>query len=129
MISTVRHQLLLAVLATSLFAASARPCSRMSPVSPEQMVEQAGLIVRVTALDYAQPPDNPNVITTGEPDSRVRFRVEAVLKGRRAPSELELSGYLADRDDYNELPVPYHFVRRGGRAGSCFANTYRAGAR
>jgi hypothetical protein len=49
------------------------------------------------------------------------------VKGRHVPTDLDLAGYLGGPDDFNELPVPYHFVRRGGRSGSCFANTYRQG--
>ena len=44
------------------------------------------------------------------------------------PSVIVLPGYLVDRNDFNELKVPYTFVRRGGRSGSCFANTYRQNA-
>jgi len=43
-------------------------------------------------------------------------------------SDLILPGYLVDRDDFNDRPAPYTFVRPGGRAGSCFANPYRSGA-
>lgn len=104
------------------------PCSRVSPVDPVEMVAQADLILRVAAIDYGRPPSDPNVITTGTPDSIVRFRVEERIKGRVSPLELELPGYLRDSDDFNDRPVPYDFVRPGGRAGSCFANTYRPGA-
>ena len=38
-----------------------------------------------------------------------------------------LPGYLVNSDDFNDHPPPYKFVRRGGRWGSCFANTYRSG--
>jgi hypothetical protein len=40
-------------------------------------------------------------------------------------SGLVLPGYLVQRDDFNDKPAPYTFVRPGGRAGSCFANSYR----
>jgi hypothetical protein len=99
----------------------------VGPIVPEEMVGQSDLIVRATAVEYAQPPSNPNIRTTGEPDSQVRFRVDSLVKGRKAPPELQLPGYLTDADDYNENSVPYHFVRRGGRAGSCFANMYKTG--
>jgi len=122
----MRRAAITAVLAL-VIAPAAIPCSRMSPVVPEDIVARADLIVRATAVEYAQPPSNPNIRTTGVADSQVRFRVEAVVKGRKAPTDLQLPGYLSDKDDYNELPVPYHFVRRGGRAGSCFANTYKTG--
>jgi hypothetical protein len=41
---------------------------------------------------------------------------------------IEFNGVLEDRDDPNDEPVPYTFVRRGGRHGNCFALGYRLGA-
>jgi hypothetical protein len=35
---------------------------------------------------------------------------------------------MNDQDDWNDQAVPYTMVRRNGRSGSCFANTYRQGA-
>jgi len=66
------------------------------------------------------------MMTTGVPDSKVRFKVLESLRGEVA-SDVILPGYLSDTDDFNDQPAPYAFVRRGGRAGSCFANSYRAG--
>jgi hypothetical protein len=43
-------------------------------------------------------------------------------------SEIILPGALSEGDDFNDQPVPYNFVRPGGRHGSCFAYYYRAGA-
>jgi hypothetical protein len=63
-------------------------------------------------------------MTTGVPDSRVRFTVIETVKGQ-AIQELVLPGYLVSTDDFNDKPAPYLFVRPGGRAGSCFANSYR----
>jgi hypothetical protein len=34
----------------------------------------------------------------------------------------------ANRDDRNDRPVPYDFIRPGGRGGNCFALAYRPGA-
>jgi len=102
-------------------------CSRLGPVVPEDMVASADLIVRATAVDYLQMPATLS-LTTGTPDSVIRFRIEEVVKGRHASADLDLRGYLGS-DDFNELPVPYHLVRPGGRRGSCFANTYRQGGR
>jgi hypothetical protein len=67
-------------------------------------------------------------MTTGVPDSVVRFKTVEVIKGQSIPSTLTLPGYLSERDDFNDHPPPYSFVRPGGRSGSCFANTYRRGA-
>jgi hypothetical protein len=54
--------------------------------------------------------------------------VVEVLKGRTPSQELILEGYLSDRDDFNDRPVPYDFVRPEGRHGDCFASSYRGGA-
>jgi hypothetical protein len=102
-------------------------CSRIGPVVPEEMVAAADLIVRANAVEYSQAPASPGR-TTGVPPSLVHFRIEEVVKGRHAPKDLDLPGYVGDNDDFNDVPVPYHFIRRGGRWGSCIANTYRRGA-
>jgi hypothetical protein len=118
------------IVAALLLACStpAEPCRRTSPVSPEEVVSGAEAIVRAAAVEYAQPPKDPTIWTTGEPDSRVRFRTIEVVKGRGVPAEFVLPGYVVDRDDFNDVKVPYTFVRPGGRDGSCFANAYRQGA-
>ncbi|HXH95113.1 MAG TPA: hypothetical protein VNN25_26300 [Thermoanaerobaculia bacterium] len=102
-------------------------CQRFGPVVPEDMVASADLIVRAT-VDYSRMPTAFGR-TSWRPESTVRFRIEEVVKGRYALTDLDLPGYLESSDDFNELPVPYTFVRRGGRGGSCFANTYRQGGR
>jgi len=94
---------------------------------PMDMVSQAELILRVAAVDYASPPPG-NIRTTGVPDTKVRFTVMEVVKGTYDSREITLAGYLDSRDDWNDRPAPYDFVRPGGRRGSCFANTYRTGA-
>ncbi len=108
--------------------ASSRACSRMKPFTLDELFDNAEVIVRVTAVKYAKPPDDPNIITTGEPDSTIEFKVEEKLRGKDVPDTIVLNGYLSDRDDFNEMPVPYMFVRPYGRSGSCFANTYKEGA-
>ena len=57
----------------------------------------------------------------------VQFTVLEVLRGGDAPGSLQVAGILGERDDFNDRPVPYDFVRRGGRGGSCFATEYRNG--
>ena len=103
------------------------PCSRLTPVSSVEIVKEADVIVRAIAERYDVAPKNPNVWTTGVPDSTVHFDVLEVIRGD-ARTDLTLPGYLSDRDDFNDHPSPYNFVRPGGRAGSCIANTYRSGA-
>jgi hypothetical protein len=111
-----------------LGARSAHACKVEFISSPEELVANAELIVLATALDYVgtQPGRGR---TTGTADTTVRFRVESVLKGTYAAFDLSLNGYLEAYDDWNDKPAPYTFVRRDGRRGSCFANTYRSGGR
>lgn len=55
-------------------------------------------------------PKNPNAITTGIPDSTVHFHVLEVIRGD-ARTDFTLPGYLSDKDDFNDRPSPYNFVR------------------
>jgi hypothetical protein len=105
----------------------AYPCTRVGPVSSVEMVDQADVILRAVAVEYSVAPSDPRVVTTGVPDSVIRFKVLEVLRGEAKP-EITLHGYLTNIDDFNEQPAPYNFVRRNGRRGSCFANSYRRGA-
>lgn len=109
-------------------AANTQACRRARPFTLDELFDSAEVIVRATAARYAKPPDDPNTFTTGEPDSTIEFQVEEKLRGKDVPDTIVLNGYLSKSDDYNELPVPYMFVRRLGRRGSCFANTYKEGA-
>ena len=95
---------------------------------PEQIVAKATWVVRVKAVEYAEPPADEHIRTTGRAEAVVRFQVVEVLKGKGLTGDLELNGYLENRDDFNDRPVPYDFIRPGGRWGSCHANRYRAGA-
>ncbi len=101
-------------------------CSRMYSFRFGELFT-ADLIVRATALKYVTTP-KPDTRTTGVPESTVEFRIEETIWGVDVPATIVLHGYLADRDDFNEVPLPYRFVRPGGRAGSCFANSYKTGA-
>ena len=103
-----------------------RAC-RAVPLTPTQLSKNAEVIVRVTAVSYAKPPEE-KYRTTGMPDSTVEFRVLEVLKGESVPATLNINGYLNDKDDFNDRPAPYDFIRPGGRAGSCVANSYKEGA-
>jgi hypothetical protein len=109
-------------------ATSSEACSRAKPFTLDELFDNAEVIVRATAVKYAKPPDDPRSVTTGEPDSTIEFKVEETLRGKDMPETIILNGYLSDRDDFNEMPVPYMFVRPYGRSGSCFANTYKEGA-
>jgi hypothetical protein len=110
-----------------ILPAPATACQRVRPFSYDELFV-ADTIVRATAIRYIVMPDPSTRRTTDVPDSTVEFRVEEVLNGKGAPDTLVLNGYLSDRDDYNDVEVPYKVVRSNGRRGSCFANTYREGA-
>jgi hypothetical protein len=112
----------------SMLAMSVKPCTRAGPFTFGELFDNANVIVRATAIKYAKAPDDPNIRTTGEPDSIIQFKVEEALRGKDLPDDILLNGYLSDKDDYNETTVPYTFVRPNGRSGSCFANTYKQGA-
>jgi hypothetical protein len=58
---------------------NAYPCRRTSPVSNVEMIKQANVICRVQAVEYATAPRDPNLRTTGEPDSTIRFKVLEVI--------------------------------------------------
>lgn len=108
-----------------LTATNVSACSRFAPFSADELFV-ADIIVRATAVRYVKEPD-PSTRTTGLADSTIEFKVEEVLRGKNVQRTLILNGYLSDKNDYNDMPVPYTFVRKNGRAGSCFANTYRRG--
>lgn len=114
------------VLITLFPAFRVSACSRSAPFSFDELFA-AAVIVRATAVKYTVEPD-PNTRTTGEPESKIEFKIEEILKGENLPESVLLHGYLSDRDDFNDVEVPYKFVRPDGRAGSCFANTYKEGA-
>ena len=111
--------------ATMTFTIGAYPCSIVGKISSVEMVNAADAIVRARAVEYAVSP-NGALWTTGTPDSKIRFQVIETIRGP-VPSDLILPGYLVDRDDFNDHQPPYKFVRPNGRAGSCFANSYRSG--
>lgn len=118
---------MLGVLAAVVFTTEGYPCSIVGKVSNVEMVNAADAIVRATAVEYTVPPSDPHSWTTGVPDSKIRFKVIENIRGP-AISDLILPGYLVTRDDFNDHRPPYTFVRPGGRAGSCFANSYRSNA-
>ncbi len=117
----------LIVIGFGFIPATGWACSVTGIISNVDLVRSADAIIRAKAIEYATPPSNPNLWTTGVPDSRVRFKELEVIRGTHA-SDLVLPGYLVQRDDFNDQQPPYTFVRPGGRAGSCFANSYRQGA-
>jgi hypothetical protein len=100
----------------------------IASVTPNSvLIEEADAIVRAEVAGYSIPPVDSRYRTTGVPDSKVRFNVIEVVRGLNL-YEVELPGYVVQGDDFNDQVPPYTFVRKGGRSGSCFANSYREGA-
>ena len=68
-------------------AQAAMPCS--VAVSPEgeqiprsdEIVLRAEAIVRARAAEYAVAPSDSALVTTGVPDSKIRFQVKEVIRG------------------------------------------------
>ena len=103
-------------------------CSPIGKPSTTAMVENAEIIVRVETGKYVEEPKG-DIRELNEPsNATINFKVKETLKGNSVPSEIILNGYLSDADDFNETEVPYNFVRRGGRGGSCSAYEYKKGA-
>ncbi len=122
----VRFRLRCIVLIGMLLPSVCLACSVSRLETPIELVAGADIIVRAVATDYQTAPANPRMWTTGIPDSVVSFRIAEVVRGASPPS-LTLHGYLVQADDFNDRASPYTFVRPGGRAGSCFANSYKRG--
>lgn len=116
------------ILCLSIFACSAMltwACSVMRIATPQELVSEARVIVRATAVDY----EKPDVWINGVLRSVIRFEIEEQLKGdAEILNDIFISGYLTENDDFNDNPSPYNYVRPDGRAGSCFANNYKQGA-
>jgi hypothetical protein len=64
------------------------------------------VIVVATAVEYWRLPNTK--ATTGV----VEFHIEENLKGPVQAGLLRLDGALTNKDGFNEMPLPYTFVRR-----------------
>jgi len=118
-----------AFVAVMFCSADAYPCKTARSVSNVEMVREADAIVRASAENYTAPPKAP-ISSTGfdvESDSRIRFKVLEVVRGKVTVDQLVLPGVLVDTDDFNDYAPPYNGVRPDGRRGSCFASSYRSG--
>lgn len=113
--------------ATLIFPSSVQACRAPTP-TPQEVVSGAEFVIRATATKYLKAP-NGSITQLNEPgDAEIEFKVEEVLKGEPGSATIILNGYLSDSDDFNDRPVPYDFVRPGGRGGSCSAYEYKQGA-
>lgn len=107
-------------------SSSVTACSRGYPFRLNELFT-ADFIVRATAVKYIVPFD-PKKPVSSTPESTIEFRTEEKIWGADIPKAIELHGYLTDQDDFNEVPLPYRFVRPGGREGMCQASIYKKGA-
>ena len=125
----IRTELIRPLLVLTLvgLAVPAWPCTVIDRPSVERLVGDAEVIAWVRAEGLSATPGGTGSLLT-ETTKKVSFSILEVLKGRLAASTIEFNGLLSDRDDRNERPVPYDFIRPGGRGGNCFALHYRIGA-
>jgi hypothetical protein len=118
-------KLVTAIFVSLAFAMCSFPCRIGRPVSPEEVVRKADVIVRASAESLVR---GASVSSSYQPDSRVQFKVLEIVRGRITGDRIDLRGALVDTDDFNDLQVPYKLVRPDGLSGNCFATSYRAGA-
>jgi hypothetical protein len=94
-------------------------CSVTEMPTPAELLRRAETIVRVRADRLSGRAGRDGTLAGS--DTQVRFAVLEVLKGPPIGSTIEFNGRLGGRDDPNDHPVPYTFVRPGGRSGKCWA--------
>ena len=108
-----RRNAIASLFTLSLITAVGRPCSVIKVISNVDLVSTADAVIRAKAIEYATPPSDPNIWTTGVPDSKVRFKMMEVIRGFDV-SDLVLSGYLVRRDDFNDQQHPIHLSDLAG---------------
>ena len=81
-----------------------------------ELVDQSELIlvVRIPEERYAS-------------STNIEASVVSTLKGTYTNATFSVMGYTTQYDGPNDRPVPYDFVRPGGRHGDCFATDYKMG--
>jgi len=120
--------LLSSLVSLSPFALISRACRRVVPISLDDILLKADAVVRASAVEYVKAPVGDIRELNVPSGVSIRFKVNEVVKGQDLPQELVINGYLTDFDDFNDRPVPYDFVRPGGRHGNCTAYEYKRGA-
>jgi hypothetical protein len=102
-------------------------CMRGTDIVPTETVVGADAIVRATVLGYKVTPD----ASDSKEERRlypISIEVKEMVKSMAKVENIEILGYLVSKDDYNDAPIPYEFVRPSGRYGSCYAFQYKVGA-
>jgi len=123
----MRTHVILAILI--LFTFDAEACQPIAPIpSAEELVAAADVIVRAEAIAVERLPGAIREPSFENGFGRVTLAVKEVLKGSFVPETMTVTGYFESVDDANDRPVPYDYVRPGGRHGNCYALSYRLGA-
>jgi hypothetical protein len=81
------------------------------------------VILRARVLRISDQPGASGV--TAEDSTQVDFVVVEILKGAFPSRVITFNGHTVERDDPNDRPIPYDFVRPGGRTGNGYALSYR----
>lgn len=124
----MRKTILFALLLLSLSPIAiivSQACQRTTPVSLDAICLKADAIAQASAVEYIKAPEGDIRELNVPSNVIIRFKVDQVIKGQDLPKELAINGYLTDFDDFNDRPVPYDFVRPGGRGGNCTAYQYK----
>lgn len=127
----MRKTLSLALTTITFILAAAFPikaCLGPPPLSPSLLITRADVIVRATSVKYVKTPQEEMLELDFSGDGNIQFRVAEVLKGEGVPATLMIEGLLTPHNDFNDLPVPYHLMRPGGRRGGCEVFDYKQGA-
>ena len=114
------------VVALTSIATPGYPCSVTRIPSAAELITEAEAIVLMRAEGLATQKGRSGSFAGS--DTQVRFRVVEILKGIVPGEIIEFNGALTEQDDRNDRPVPYDFIRPGGRHGNCVALEYRQGA-
>ena len=106
------------ILVAAYFATiwSALACSVDRIPHASELVDRSELIllVKIPDIEYA-------------PWTNIEASVVSSLKGAYTNATISIMGYTTQYDGPNDRPIPYDFVRPGGRHGDCFAMDYKKG--
>ena len=98
-------------------ASASFACSPIKPLpSPDELVRLSEVILRARVLGISDQPGDSGV--TAEDSTQVDFVVVEILKGAFPSRVITFNGHTVERDDPNDRPIPYDFVRPGGRTGT-----------
>jgi hypothetical protein len=101
-------------------------CSPRKIDPPQKLVLSADGIYHVRAGNQLSGPPPASRMPQPWPNAQVKFQVLSVLKGKPR-SMIQIPANLVPKLDPNDRPVPYDFVRPGGRRGNCYAVTFKQG--